>query len=107
MIKCFTTQNMSVDYVHVAMGLPPFIFIMVYVSLSSMEMPLGYGEFGFHPALMTLSFGVFGCMASMSYRVGEGVLGWSHSFAKTVHGGLHFLAIFIIYIYLFDWVGSF
>ena len=47
---------MSVDYVHVAMGLPPFIFIMVYVSLSSMEMPLGYGEFGFHPALMTLSF---------------------------------------------------
>jgi hypothetical protein len=87
------TAQRDVNVLHAAMVVPAGIVLLVFGSLVNSGYELGYGDFALHPMLMCISFGVFGVMATLSYRIGEGLLGWSHDRAKTVHSLLHLLAI--------------
>jgi len=52
-----------------------------------------YGDFGFHPFMMTLAFGLFGVLAALSFRTCEHLLRLSHRIAKIVHGVLNIAAL--------------
>lgn len=78
-------------YVSLALVCCTFVLFLVGVLLSGDQ--FSYGDFLLHPMLMSLSFGVFGAMASISYRVFEHRFGLSHGVAKGIHASLHFAAI--------------
>jgi len=67
-------------------------FWVALVSLNKDKFP-GYGEFFLHPTLMTLGFGVFGSLATISFRTFRDVMGFEHFSAKMIHAGLHLAAI--------------
>jgi len=54
-----------------------------------------YGDFGFHPLMMTLAFALFGVLAALSFRTCEHLLGLSHQAAKYVHAALNSVALSI------------
>ena len=85
----------TANVIYGAVAIPSVVVLIVAIALSGMGMSFSFGDFGLHPVLMCIAFGLCGTIASPSYRIFEGLLGWSHQRAKLTHAALHAAALFI------------
>lgn len=72
---------------------PALLGIVCHEILVLDNMKIGWAQFGLHPILMTISFGLLMPLAAISYRGLEGLLGISHDAAKGLHAFFMFAAV--------------